>query len=115
MGRQTFALKTQLSKWLSTEGTHGDELGSEARDRIADTLLLAGQRLDAADVLARRPHLAESVHILVRALQALEAAVAELKAATTNARAVAVSDEIGQSLQTRRERLESVPGVDAQL
>jgi hypothetical protein len=92
-----------------------DHLDSVTRTRFEETMTVASQRLDATDVLARCPHRAESIHVLTRALLALEEAIDQLNTAWNQAALPAVREDMVQSLRTFRERLALAPGVDAAL
>jgi hypothetical protein len=95
--------------------TIGDELGADVRRRARESLRLAEQRLDAADLLARSPHRVESMRVLVRALQTLEGTIDQLKTAANGSLSAIVPEETHEALRTFRAQLESSPEADALL
>ncbi|HZL18421.1 MAG TPA: hypothetical protein VFG23_11820, partial [Polyangia bacterium] len=50
----------------------GDRLDPAARAGFERAMSLANERIDAADLLGRPPDRAESIHLLIRAADALE-------------------------------------------
>jgi hypothetical protein len=84
------------------------------RSGIDEAVLLATERLDASDVLARSPHRAESMRVLARALGSLEDASRQLAVAHPENPLVIAESQL-DSLRTFRERLERAPARDSTL
>jgi hypothetical protein len=95
----------------------GDQIDDASRARFETAMRLARDRLDAADVLGRAPLRAESIHVLVRAVQALEEAVACLdQAVPPDGRPPGFAPELlVQTLETLRDGFLTVPPIDADL
>jgi hypothetical protein len=95
----------------------GDRIDDASRARFDAAMTVAGERLDAADVLGRAPHRAESIHVLVRAMEALEEAVATAdQAAPPDGRPPGFAPAaLLHTLQTGREGLLAAPRIDADL
>jgi hypothetical protein len=95
----------------------GDEVIAAERTVFEEAILVARQQLDAAELLSNAPHRAESIHVLVRALSALEEAIAHLRRGLPDAARVdeLLPEALTQSLPVARQRLDSSPRLDASL
>ena len=95
----------------------GDQLSRDGRQRFDAAMIVARERLDAADLLARSPTRAESIHVLERALQALDEAVAcaDQSAPRQGRPPGFVPEDLLRRLQSARERLRTAASVDAEL
>jgi hypothetical protein len=95
----------------------GERLDGATRSRFETSMRVARDRLDAADILGRPPHRAESIHVLSRALEALEEAV--LQIAPVAPADVWPADfaptTVARSLRSARESLDTAPGNDGEL
>ena len=88
------------------------------RARFTTAMALARERLDATDVLWAASHKAESLHVLARALAALEDALAIARLAPPEpslAQALLRMEPDVQALRDARGRLERCEEVDARL
>jgi len=91
--------------------TLGDHLDQPAAAQVRASLALARERLDAADLLWLRPHRAESMPVLARALEALEAAIATTRAALPEPVLLPAESQL-RALREARERLHQAPADD---
>jgi hypothetical protein len=95
----------------------GDQIDDVSRARFEAAMTLARDRMDAADVLGRAPLRAESIHVLLRGVQALEEAVACVdQAVPSEGRPPGFAPEVlVQTLKTLRDGFLTVPPIDADL
>jgi len=82
--------------------------------RFDQAMRVALDRVSAADLLDRAPHRAESLHVLARGLDAIDAAIEQLEAEQRSGlRTLSSSDR--EKLNQLRQRLEAAPQDDRQL
>jgi hypothetical protein len=95
----------------------GDRLDATTRDRFEGAMTLARERLDAADLLERAPERAESIHVLARAVQALEEAIRFVDPVIRlgGGPTALAPEETVSALESARERLDRAPHLDADL
>jgi len=82
--------------------------------RFDQAMRVALDRVSAADLLDRAPHRAESLHVLARGLDAIDAAIEQLESEQRSGlRTLSSSDR--EKLNQLRQRLEAAPQDDRQL
>ena|SRR6478609_2205957 len=95
----------------------GDQLTEAERVGFEEAIFVARQQLDAVDLLSNALHRSESMHVLARALSAIQDAIAHLRCGLPEtARAAELLPEtLTESLRAAQQRLEAAPRLSGSL